>query len=210
MKEGVALFLAGIAEIAGAARGGHVPVARTAARVAKAWRDDLLSGYRLDPAAILAPIEAPDTRDIVAVRDIEFSSVCRHHLLPFEGRAHVAYIPAGRITGLSRLGRLVDCLSRRLQLQEGLTREIADALQRELAPSGAACVVEASHTCMTVRGSRKAGSRIVTAAFTGVFRKSAARRRVVLAVLGVGSNVSVPRQGTKGRTRGRTARRGRS
>ena len=91
------------------------------------------------------------------------------------GRVHLAYAPAGRITGLSRLGRLVDCLSRRLQLQETLTRDIAAAIQRHLLPEGAACVIEATHTCMTMRGERKTRSVVVTAAFTGVYEANASR-----------------------------------
>jgi len=184
MREGVARFLEGVAEISGrdrrTLRTGKVP-----ARVARAWRDELLAGYRQDPASILTPLSARSTGGLVATRDIEFSSVCMHHLLPFQGRVHVAYAPDGRITGLSRLTRLVDCLSRRLQLQEGLTRQIVDEIQRQIEPNGAVCVIEASHTCMTMRGARKAQTRVVTMAFSGVFRKSAARRREALAALGL-------------------------
>ncbi|HET9480717.1 MAG TPA: GTP cyclohydrolase I FolE [Candidatus Polarisedimenticolia bacterium] len=165
-------------------------IRRSASRVAQAWRSDLLSGYGKDPASILTPLRARSDEGLVAVRGLEFASICRHHLLPFEGKVHVAYAPAGRITGLSRLGRLVDCLSRRLQLQETLTRQIVDSVQRHLSPLGAICVVEAAHACMTARGGRKASSRIVTISCTGVFRASAARRREALAALGLaGSRV---------------------
>jgi len=172
---------------------------RGAARlVARAWRDELLAGYASDPAKILRPLSARSTEDLIAVRDIEFTSVCQHHLMPFVGRVHIAYAPDGRITGLSSLGRLVDCLSRRLQLQEALTRQIADAIQTHLRPAGAVCVVEASHTCMTTRGSRKTGSRIVTAAFTGSFRRSAASRREVLTLLSrPAGGASGPRRSTR-------------
>ena len=186
MRDGLATFLEGALRVAGAARGGapKLASANLSARVAKTWRDDLLAGYRQDPAAILSPLRSRPARDLVAARDLEFTSTCRHHLLPFMGRVHLAYAPAGRITGLSRLGRLVDCLSRRLQLQETLTREIAAAMQRHLVPEGAACVIEATHACMTMRGARKTRSVIVTAAFTGVYRANASRRREVLALLG--------------------------
>ncbi len=182
MKEGVATFLEGVAEVSGRA---GLSAGRIPARVARAWRDELLVGYRQDPASILTPLSARSTGGLVATREIEFSSICMHHLLPFQGKVHVAYAPDGRITGLSRLTRLVDCLSRRLQLQEGLTRQIVDEIQRQIRPIGAACVVEASHTCMTMRGARKAQTRVVTMAFTGRFRRSTARRKEALAALGL-------------------------
>jgi len=184
MRRGVRTFLSGVRRIAMAH--GHdatlIPD-DVAGLVARAWQDELLAGYREDPARILEQIHSRATEDLVAVRDIEFTSICRHHLLPFTGKAHLAYAPRGVITGLSRLGRLVDALSRRLQLQEDLTREIADALQRHLAPVGAMCVIEATHTCMTTRGARKAHSRVTTVASTGVYRRNAARRAEVLALL---------------------------
>lgn len=184
MRRGVATFLEGVRAAAGRVpAGGRLRLGAVPARVARAWRDDLLSGYRQDPAEVLRPLPARSAEHLIAVRDIEFTSICMHHLLPFTGRVHVAYAPSGRITGLSRIGRLVDCLSRRLQLQEHLTRQIAAALQTHLRPAGAACVVEASHSCVTMRGARKTRSTIVTAAFTGVFRSSAARRREALAIL---------------------------
>lgn len=182
MRDGLATFLEGALRVAGGVP--KVASANLSARVAKTWRDELLAGYRQDPASILSPLRSRPARDLVAARDLEFTSTCRHHLLPFTGRVHLAYAPAGRITGLSRLGRLVDCLSRRLQLQETLTREIAAAIQRHLIPEGAACVIEATHACMTMRGARKTRSVIVTAAFTGVYRANASRRREVLALLG--------------------------
>ncbi len=188
MRRGIALFVEGIGRTTGAA-GTPKGLAGAPRRIARAWTTDLLAGYRQDPAAILAAMRTRAPRDLVAVRDIAFSSVCMHHLLPFHGRAHLAYAPDGRITGLSRLGRLVDCLSRRLQIQESLTRQIVDALQNHLAPRGAACVLEATHTCVTTRGARKSGSRIVTTAFTGTWARSPAARREVLALLGVGRRV---------------------
>jgi len=181
MRRGIAQFLEGARAASGAGRKlatGGVP-----GLVARAWRDELLAGYRSDPAAILKPLATRARDGLVVARDIEFTSICRHHLLPFSGRAHLVYAPDGRITGLSRLGRLVDCLSRRLQLQESLTREIASAMQRHLRPAGAACVIEATHTCMTMRGARKSRASIVTSAFTGTLAKSASARREALAIL---------------------------
>lgn len=184
MKEGMTLFLEGVDDAAGIRRSSGR--SRTAARVATAWHQDLLAGYRQDPGAILSPIAARSTEDLIAARDLAFSSMCKHHLLPFSGKTHIAYAPDGKITGLSRLARLVDCLSRRLQLQETLTREIADAVQEHLAPAGAACIIEAAHACMTMRGSRKTEGRIVTVAFTGKYRRDPKERREVMAVLGFG------------------------
>ncbi len=155
-----------------------------AARVAQTWQRELLSGYRQEPESVIRPLRARVQEDLVAVRGIEFASICRHHLLPFFGSAHIAYAPDGKITGLSRLGRLVDCLSRRLQLQETLTRQIVEALQAGLRPRGAACVVEATHTCMTMRRGRKSSSRIVTAAFSGSARRNADLRRELMALCG--------------------------
>jgi GTP cyclohydrolase I len=149
---------------------------RTPARVAEAWSRDILSGYALDPARILATGAPARERGMVMVRDIRFVSVCVHHLLPFFGRADVAYLPDGRLVGLSKITRAVDALSRRLQLQERLTGQIADSLVAALGPAGAACRVEAEHLCMTIRGTRKRAARAVTVAWRGRFESSAALR----------------------------------
>ena len=185
MRQGLDLFLEGVKQITLLAPDGSRPpsLRGVSSRVTKAWQAELLAGYRQDPATILAPMGKVAARDLVAVRDITFTSICQHHLLPFSGRVHVAYLPQGRITGLSRLCRLVDCLSRRLQLQESLTRQIADALQEHLDPAGAACIIEASHTCVSTRGARKQGSLTVTAAWTGIYGSKPSRRREVLRVL---------------------------
>jgi len=178
----------GIREFLRAARGGPLRggIARTPARVARAWKDDLLAGYREDPAAILAPLRLERSRDLVALKAIDFVSTCAHHLLPFHGKVHLAYLPEGRITGISRLARLVRCLSRRLQIQEDLTRQIVDALERHLVPRGAACVIEATHLCMIARGNRGSSGVVVTAAFSGIFEKDSSRRGQVLSLLGAG------------------------
>ena len=142
---------------------------RTPERVADAWATDILSGYAADPARILATGFASDDRGMVVVRDIPFVSVCVHHLLPFHGVAHVGYLPGRRIVGLSKIARVVDALSRRLQLQERLTHQVGEALAAALAPVGTACRMEAEHLCMTIRGVRKRGTRVVTTAWGGAF-----------------------------------------
>ncbi len=181
MRDGVATFLQGVEMATGVSRRETRGVP---GRVARAWRDELLAGHKQDPSRILRPLRSRSSEDLVAARDLAFTSICRHHLLPFHGHVHLAYLPAGRITGFSRLSRLVDCLSRRLQLQELLTRQIADALQAGLQPAGAACVIEATHTCMTLGWIPSARGRIVTAAFTGSLRRNSAKRREVLGALG--------------------------
>jgi GTP cyclohydrolase I len=148
----------------------------TPRRVADAWSDEILSGYRSDPARILARTIPARDHDMVVVRDIPFTAVCVHHLLPFSGTAHVAYVPDDRLVGLSKITRAVDALARRLQLQERLTRQVVESLARALHPQGAACVMEAEHLCMTIRGMRKKGTRVVTSAYTGAFRNSPALR----------------------------------
>jgi GTP cyclohydrolase IA len=156
----------------------------TPRRVADTWTADIVSGYRADPQRILSKtIPAPD-HDMVVVRDIPFTSVCVHHLLPFQGTAHVAYVPGERLVGLSKVTRAVDALARRLQLQERLTRQVVDALARALRPRGVACTMDAEHLCMTLRGTRKKGVRVVTFAGTGVFESSPALRAEFLRLAG--------------------------
>ncbi len=186
MRRGISVFLEGIE--AATKRPGRAARAAVSRRVAAAWHDDLLTGYGQDPARILSSLKTASTEHVVAARDIAFTSICQDHLLPFQGCVHIAYAPSGRITGLSRLGRLVDCLSRRLQLQESLTREIVDAVQEHLAPAGAACLIEATHLCMALKGGHRGRSLITTAAFTGIYRSDASRRREVMGLLGVPSS----------------------
>ena len=123
-------------------------------------------------------------RDLVVLRGVHFVSVCVHHLLPFHGTAHVAYLPDGRLAGLSKIVRLIDTLSRRLQLQERLTRQITSALQAALRPAGAACRIEAEHFCMTARDARRQGVRVITAAYSGVFERRPALRAEFLRLSG--------------------------
>ncbi len=155
----------------------------TPRRVAEAYAD-LFAGMSIDPVSVLEPL--PDERGsgLILVRDIAFTSICEHHLLPFTGRAAVGYVPGadGRITGLSKLARAVEVLARRPQVQERLVRQIADALEAALSPAAVAVVVEAEHGCMTMRGVRKPGSRVVTTEFRGAFTTDAAARAEALSL----------------------------
>lgn len=142
---------------------------KTPERVAKALQY-LTHGYDLDPAAILrSAMFTEDYSQMVLVKDIEVYSMCEHHMLPFFGKAHVAYIPNGRIVGLSKIPRVVDAYARRLQVQERLTNEIRDCMQETLDPLGVAVVLECSHLCMQMRGIQKQNSVTTTSAFTGIF-----------------------------------------
>jgi GTP cyclohydrolase I len=141
----------------------------TAARVAKAWLRDLLKGYTVEPEDALGESWTEGGADMVMIKDIEFTSICRHHLLPFSGVASVAYLPDGRVTGFSKIADLVDCLSRRLQLQESLAEEIASALMTHLKPKGAACMIKAEHCCVSARGPRKSGAEVISTSLKGVF-----------------------------------------
>jgi GTP cyclohydrolase I len=148
---------------------------KTPERVAKAMQF-LLQGYKTDPVEILqSALFKEDYRQMVIVKDIEIYSMCEHHLLPFFGKAHVAYIPNGTITGLSKIARVVDVFSRRLQVQERLTMQIKDCIQDTLKPLGVAVVIEAQHLCMQMRGIQKQHSITTTSDFTGAFEKTATR-----------------------------------
>jgi GTP cyclohydrolase IA len=164
---------------------GRTPTARApthTGRVAAAW-GEILAGSHEDPAAHLATTFDIDHDEMVLVRDIPFASVCEHHLLPFRGTAHVAYLagPSGRFTGLSKLARLVEGYARRLQVQERLTSQVADALERSLDPIGVLVVVEAEHLCMAMRGVQKPGTVTVTSAARGCYRNDPALRAEVMA-----------------------------
>lgn len=142
---------------------------KTPERVAKAM-SFITKGYAQDPIEILrSAIFKEEYQQMVLVKDIELFSVCEHHMLPFIGKAHVAYIPNGYITGLSKVARVVECFARRLQVQERLTVQIRDSIQHALNPLGVAVVIEASHTCMQMRGVEKQDSATTTSAFTGIF-----------------------------------------
>jgi len=148
---------------------------KTPERVAKAMQF-LLQGYKTDPVEILqSAMFKEDYRQMVIVKDIEIYSMCEHHLLPFFGKAHVAYIPNGTITGLSKIARVVDVFARRLQVQERLTTQIKECIQNTLHPLGVAVVIEAQHLCMQMRGIQKQHSITTTSDFTGAFQKTATR-----------------------------------
>ncbi len=147
----------------------------------------LTSGYRQDAAKILSKAMFTVAYDqMVVVKDIELFSLCEHHLLPFFGKCHVAYIPSKKVIGLSKIARLVNMFARRLQIQERLTHQIADALQHWLSPEGVGVVVEARHLCMVMRGVEKQNSQAVTSAMLGVFRDNKHTRDEFLALVGAG------------------------
>jgi len=148
----------------------------TPQRVGKMY-EELLAGYHVDPAALInGALFDVDYDEMVVVRDIEFSSLCEHHLLPFLGRAHVAYVPSGKIIGLSKIPRVVDMFAHRLQVQERLTRQIADFLTEALHPRGVGVVLEATHLCTMMRGVKKANARMVTSAMCGAFKENSKTR----------------------------------
>jgi GTP cyclohydrolase I len=156
---------------------------RTPARVAKAW-DFLTSGYKEDIGAVLNNAIFTEKYDeMVIVKDIDFFSLCEHHLLPFYGKAHIAYIPKGKIVGLSKIPRIVEVFSRRLQVQERLTRQIADTLFTALSPDGVAVVIEARHLCMMMRGVEKQNSVASTSAMLGSFRDDERTRNEFLKLI---------------------------
>ena len=158
---------------------------KTPVRVARSIQF-LTQGYEMDPAAILNSAKLKEEyQQIVIVKDIEMYSLCEHHMLPFYGKAHVAYIPNGYITGLSKLARVVDAFARRLQVQERLTVQIRDCIQQTLNPLGVAVVIEASHMCMQIRGVQKQNSVTTTSAFTGAFLKDIRTREEFMHLIGV-------------------------
>jgi GTP cyclohydrolase I len=178
IERGIRLLLEGIGEDAD-----RPGLQRTPRRVAEMYAE-LTAGMREDPHEHVAPLPGDKHDEMVIVKDIHFASICEHHLAPFIGRGHIAYIPKdGRIVGLSKLARLVDTFARRLQVQERLTSEIADTLFEVLKPVGVMVVMEAEHTCMTVRGVKKPGALTVTSAIRGGFRKDPRTRAEAMALI---------------------------
>jgi len=175
VEEAITLILNAIGE-----NPGRQGLRKTPSRVAQMYTE-LLSGYTEDPVAMVNDALFDVTYDeMVIVRDIEFYSMCEHHMLPFLGRAHVAYLPNGRVLGLSKIPRIVDLYARRLQVQERMTRQIADFLHELLHPQGVAVVVEGLHLCTMMRGVRKHDARMTTSAMHGAFRASLATRQEFL------------------------------
>lgn len=154
----------------------------TPRRVASMYAE-LLAGSAEDPTIFVRSLFKEKCDEIVLLRDIPFYSICEHHLMPFIGKAHVAYLPADYVIGVSKLARIVDCFARRLQVQERLTAQIADFLNEHLKPQGVAIVLEASHSCMTIRGIKKPGSIMVTSALRGIFKRDPRSRAEVLSLM---------------------------
>jgi len=158
-------------------------ISQTPRRVAEMY-EEILSGMKVDPEKELEVIFEKDHDEIILLKNIPLYSVCEHHLLPFIGKAHVAYIPAGnRVTGLSKLARVVDILSKRLQVQEQLTTSIANIIMKKLKPKGVLVIIEAEHLCMSMRGVKKPGVLTVTSAVRGVFRKNEKTRSEALSLI---------------------------
>ena len=154
----------------------------TPARVGRMY-GELFAGLHTEPRQLLRRTFTQKYDEMVLVRDIEFASTCEHHLLPFVGKAHIAYLPAGKIVGLSKLPRVVEALAHRPQVQERMTEELADLLMEELKPRGVAVILEATHSCMTIRGVRKPSSVCTTSAMRGTFRENQATRNELMALI---------------------------
>jgi GTP cyclohydrolase I len=159
----------------------------TPSRVVRSY-DEFFAGYQSDPADILARTfsEVGGYDEMIVMNDIRFESHCEHHMAPIIGKVHIGYLPEQRVVGISKLARLVDVFAKRLQIQEKMTADIADTLQRVLQPRGVAVVIEASHQCMTTRGVHKPGTSLVTSRMLGAFRENPATRREFLGMLGLG------------------------
>jgi GTP cyclohydrolase I len=181
IEHGVRLVLEGIGE--DPERGG---LKETPARVARMY-EEIASGIGRDASDLVTVVEGADFDEMIMVRDIPLYSLCEHHILPFTGKAHVAYIPnkSQQITGLSKVARVVDMTAKRLQVQERLTTEIAEAMDRALSPRGVFVVIEAEHLCMTMRGIKKPGSVTVTSAVRGLFRTDARTRQEAMNHIGM-------------------------
>ena len=181
IEEGVRLILRGIGE--DPERGG---LRETPARVARMY-EEIFAGIGVDASQIVTVVEGADFDEMIMVRDIPLYSMCEHHLIPFNGKAHVAYIPnkSQQITGLSKIARVVDTLAKKPQVQERLTTEIAEAIEQALSPRGVFVVIEAEHLCMTMRGIKKPGAVTVTSAIRGLFRNDARTRQEAMQHIGM-------------------------
>lgn len=166
---------------------------QTPARVARAYLE-FFSGYQSDPMQILATTfsEVDGYDEMVVLKDIRFESYCEHHMVPIIGRAHVAYLPEHRVVGISKLARLVDVYAKRLQIQEKMTVQIADALNTVLQPKGVAVILEAAHQCMSTRGVHKPGASLVTSRMLGAFRDDPSTRREFLSIVGHSATTPLP------------------
>jgi GTP cyclohydrolase I len=159
-------------------------LARTPERMRRMY-DELTAGYHVDPDALLnGACFSVEYDEMVVVRDIEFFSLCEHHLLPFIGKAHIGYLPKGRVVGLSKIPRIVDMYAQRLQVQERLTVQVADFLMEKLEPKGVGCVIEATHLCTMMRGVKKQEATMVTSSMVGTFRRDARTRAEFMGLIG--------------------------
>lgn len=154
----------------------------TPRRVVKSW-NEIFAGYQKSPADILTVFDAAGYDQIVLLKDIEFYSMCEHHMLPFYGKAHVAYIPNKKVIGISKLARLVEIYAKRLQIQERMGDQITGALMEYLQPQGAACIIEASHMCMRMRGVAKQNSSMITSSMRGVFRDNPSTKEELMLLI---------------------------
>jgi len=181
IEEGVRMILRGIGE--DPERGG---LRETPARVARMY-EEIFGGIDVDASQIVTVVEGADFDEMIMVRDIPLYSMCEHHLIPFNGKAHVAYIPnkSQQITGLSKIARVVDTLAKNPQVQERLTTEIAESIEQALSPRGVFVVIEAEHLCMTMRGIKKPGAVTVTSAVRGLFRNDARTRQEAMQHIGM-------------------------
>jgi len=181
IEEGVRLILRGVGE--DPERGG---LRETPARVARMY-EEIFAGIGVDASQIVTVVEGADFDEMIMVRDIPLYSMCEHHLIPFNGKAHVAYIPnkSQQITGLTKIARVVDTLAKKPQVQERLTTEIAEAIEQALSPRGVFVVIEAEHLCMTMRGIKKPGAVTVTSAIRGLFRNDARTRQEAMQHIGM-------------------------
>jgi GTP cyclohydrolase I len=157
-------------------------VRETPQRVVRSWKE-LYAGYTQNPKDVFTTFDSKGYDQIVLLKDFEFYSMCEHHMLPFFGKAHVAYIPNEKVIGISKLARLVDIYARRLQIQENLGESVTEALMLYLQPKGAACVLEATHMCMRMRGVNKQNSTMVTSSLRGVFREDAKAREELMRLI---------------------------
>ncbi len=178
IEKGIRLFLEGIGEDLN-----RISIKETPARVAKMC-EHIFRGIGKDPKEALTILKEEKHDEIILLRDIPLYSFCEHHLLPFSGKAHVAYIPKeGRVTGLSKLARVIDILSKRLQVQERLTTQIADIINDTLKPRGVMVIIEAEHLCMSMRGIKKPGTTTVTSVVRGIFRENPATRAEAISLI---------------------------
>lgn len=177
IKKGVRLILEGIGEDPGRAG-----LLKTPHRVADMYQE-IFSGPSISDEDILRPIEGETHDEMILIKDIPFYSVCEHHLLPFIGKAHIAYIPAGNIVGLSELAKALEFFAKRPQMQERLTSQLAELIMSRIKPKGTMVVIDAEHLCMSMRGIKKPGSRTVTSAVRGIFRTKASTREEMLELI---------------------------